>query len=51
MVAFHVYKNELTGFKGQMVDENSDAPGYPNYIKEEVVEDNTVLKIMSFKNN
>ena len=51
MVAFHVYKNELTGFKGQMVDENSDAPVYPNYIKEEVVEGNTVLKIMSFKNN
>ena len=51
MVAFHVYKKELTDFKGQMVDENSDAPGYPNYIKEEVVEGNTVLKIMSFKNN
>ena len=51
MVSFHVYKKELTGFNGKMVDENSDAPGYPNYIKEEVVEDNTVLKIMSFKNN
>ena len=51
MVAFHVYKKELTGFNGQMVDETSDAPGYSNYIKEEIVEGNTVLKIMSFKNN
>ena len=48
MVAFHVYKNELTGFKGQMVDENSDAPGYPNYIKEEV-DGNTILNVMPFE--
>ena len=50
MVAFHVYKKELTGFKGQMIDEDSDAPGYPNYIKEEV-DGNTILNVMPFENN
>lgn len=48
MVAFHVYKKELTGFKGQMVDEVSEAPGYPNYTKEEV-DGNTILKVMPFE--
>ena len=48
MVAFHVYKNELTGFNGQMVDENSEAPWYPNYIKEEV-DGNTILSVMPFE--
>ena len=50
MVAFHVYKKELTGFKGQMVDKDSDAPWYPNYIKEEV-DGNTILNVMPFENN
>ena len=49
MVAFHVYKKKLTGFKGQMVDEPSDAPWYPNYIKEEEVDGNTILSIMPFE--
>ena len=48
MVAFHVYKKELTGFKGQMVYEDSDAPEYPNYIKEEV-DGNTILSVMPFE--
>ena len=47
MTAFHVYKKELTGFNGQMVDEDSEAPWYPNYIKEEV-DDNTILNVMPF---
>lgn len=50
MVAFHVYKKELTGFNGQMVDEDSEAPWYPNYIKEEV-DGNTILNVMPFENN
>ena len=50
MVAFHVYKKELTGFNGKMVDEDSDAPGYPTYIKEEV-DGNTILNVMPFENN
>lgn len=49
MVAFHVYKKELTGFNGQMVDEPSDASWYPNYIKEEEVDGNTILSIMPFE--
>ena len=48
MVAFHVYKKELTGFNGQMVDEDSEAPWYPNYIKEEI-DGNTILSIMPFE--
>ena len=48
MTAFHVYKKELIGFNGQMVDENSEAPWYPNYIKEEV-DGNTILNVMSFE--
>lgn len=48
MVAFHVYKKELTGFKGQMVDEDSEAPWYPTYIKEEV-DGNTILNVMPFE--
>ena len=47
MIAFHVYKKELTGFKGQMVDEDSEDPWYPNYIKEEV-DGNTILNVMPF---
>ena len=47
MIAFHVYKKELIGFNGQMVDEDSEAPWYPNYIKEEV-DDNTILNVMPF---
>ena len=47
MIAFHVYKKELTGFNGQMVDEDSEAPWYPNYIKEEV-DGNTILDVMPF---
>ena len=47
MVAFHVYKKELIGFNGQMVDEDSEAPWYPNYIKEEV-DGNTILNVMPF---
>ena len=50
MVAFHVYKKELTGFNGKMVYEDSDAPEYPNYIKEEV-DGNTILNVMPFENN
>lgn len=50
MIAFHVYKKELTGFKGQMVDEDSEDPWYPNYIKEEV-DGNTILNVMPFENN
>ena len=50
MVAFHVYKKELTGFNGKMVDEDSDTPGYPTYIKEEV-DGNTILNVMPFENN
>ena len=48
MTAFHVYKKELIGFNGQMVDENSEASWYPNYIKEEV-DGNTILNVMSFE--
>lgn len=48
MVAFHVYKKELTGFNGQIVDEDSEAPWYPNYIKEEV-DGNTILSVMPFE--
>lgn len=48
MVSFHVYKKELTGFNGEMVDKESDAPCYPNYIKEEV-DGNTILSIMPFE--
>ena len=48
MTAFHVYKKELIGFNGQMVDESSEAPWYPNYIKEEV-DGNTILNVMSFE--
>ena len=48
MVAFHVYKKELTGFKGQMVDEDPEDPWYPNYIKEEV-DGNTILNVMPFE--
>lgn len=47
MIAFHVYKKELTGFKGQMVAEDSEDPWYPNYIKEEV-DGNTILNVMPF---
>ena len=47
MIAFHVYKKELIGFNGQMVDEDSEAPWYPNYIKEEV-DDNIILNVMPF---
>lgn len=50
MIAFHVYKKELTGFNGQMVDEDSEAPWYPTYIKEEV-DGNTILNVMPFENN
>ena len=50
MIAFHVYKKELTGFNGQMVDEDSEAPWYPNYIKEEV-DGNTILDVMPFEDN
>ena len=50
MTAFHVYKKELTGFNGQMVDENSEASWHPTYIKEEV-DGNTILNVMSFENN
>ena len=50
MIAFHVYKKELTGFNGQMVDEDSKAPWYPNYIKEEV-DGNTILDVMPFEDN
>ena len=48
MIAFHVYKKELTDFNGQMVDEDSETPWYPNYIKEEV-DGNTILSIMPFE--
>lgn len=48
MTAFHVYRKELIGFNGQMVDENSEASWYPNYIKEEV-DGNTILNVMSFE--
>ena len=48
MTAFHVYKKELTDFNGQMVDEDSEAPWYPNYIKEEV-DGNTILNVMPFE--
>ena len=47
MTAFYVYKKELTGFNGQMVDEDSEDPWYPNYIKEEV-DGNTILDVMPF---
>ena len=50
MTAFYVYKKELTGFNGQMVDENSEASWHPTYIKEEV-DGNTILNVMSFENN
>ena len=48
MIAFHVYKKELIGFNGQMVDEDSEAPWHPIYIKEEV-DDNTILNVMPFE--
>ena len=48
MIAFHVYKKELTGFNGQMVDEDSEAPWYPTYIKEEV-DGNTILNVIPFE--
>ena len=48
MVSFHVYKKELTGFNGEMVDKEPDAPWYPNYIKEEV-DGNTILNVMPFE--
>ena len=47
MTAFHVYKKELTGFNGQMVDEDSEASWHPIYIKEEV-DGNTILNVMPF---
>ena len=48
MIAFHVYKKELIDFNGQMVDEDSEAPWHPIYIKEEV-DDNTILNVMPFE--
>ena len=38
MIAFHVYKKELTGFNGRMHNEvdYSDLPFYPDYVIEEV---------------
>ena len=48
MIAFHVYKKELTGFNGQMVDEDSEASWHPTYIKEEV-DGNTILNVMPFE--
>lgn len=50
MTAFHVYKKELTGFNGQMVDEGSEVSWHPTYIKEEV-DGNTILNVLSFDNN
>ena len=48
MIAFHVYKKELTGFNGQMVDKDSKAPLYPTYIKEEI-DGNTILNCNVFR--
>lgn len=50
MTAFHVYKKELIGFNGQMVDEDSEVSWHPIYIKEEV-DGNTILNVMPFDNN
>lgn len=46
MVAFHVYKKELTGFNGCMHNEvdYSDLPFYPDYVIEEV--DSNKVKII-----
>lgn len=48
MIAFHVYKKELIGFNGQMVDKDSKAPLYPTYIKEEI-DGNTILNCNVFR--
>lgn len=48
MIAFHVYKKELTGFNGQMVDKDSKAPLHPTYIKEEI-DGNTILNCNVFR--
>lgn len=48
MVSFHVYKKELTGFNGKMVNWDSEARWYPIYIKEEV-DGNTILNVMPFE--
>ena len=50
MVSFHIYKKELTGFNGKMVDWDSEARWYPIYTKEEV-DGNTILNVMPFENN
>lgn len=50
MVSFHIYKKELTGFNGEMVDWDSEARWYPIYTKEEV-DGNAILNVMPFENN
>ena len=42
MVAFHVYKKELIGFNGQMINEDHESPCYPTYT-EELVDGNMIL--------
>lgn len=42
MVAFHVYKKELIGFNGQMINEDSESSWYPTYT-EESVDGNMIL--------
>ena len=48
MITFNVYKKELIGFNGQMVDEDSEAPWYPTYIKEEL-DGMKILNVMPFE--